>query len=333
MCSPANVTTGSLAYLPRVIGDGHAERTILTSDGVRLHVHDYGSAAAADHTVVLLHGLSVSQESWAGQIVELRRRWGSAVRIITYDHRGHGHSSGASIHSYRIDRLAADLADVLTTMRVKGPLTLAGHSMGGMTALAYLGRPATKRPVEPQGLVLIATAAGRLTERGIGRLLATRATEALFEVVNHLPQRATDRAVRGLMRPVRGILNRISSGGDPDPNGMAPVAAAAIRSISLSTAAGFFNSLKRYDQYHTLASIAAKTIVVSGGRDIVTPVVHARDLARAIPGSMHLHRPNAGHMILQDAPQCVSAAINSAMNLLHDSARIADDSPRLAGVS
>ena len=48
--------------------------------------------------------------------------------------------------------------------------------MGGMTALAYLGRPAEDRPVEPDGLVLVATAAGRLSERGLGRLLATRAT-------------------------------------------------------------------------------------------------------------------------------------------------------------
>ncbi|WP_438502204.1 thioesterase domain-containing protein [Mycobacterium arosiense] len=45
----------------------------------------------------------------------------------------------------RIDRLADDLAEVLTALRVTGPLTLAGHCMGGMTALAYLGRPAAPR--------------------------------------------------------------------------------------------------------------------------------------------------------------------------------------------
>jgi hypothetical protein len=30
--------------------------------------------------------------------------------------------------------------------------------MGGMAALAYLGRPASKRPIEPDSLVLVATA-------------------------------------------------------------------------------------------------------------------------------------------------------------------------------
>jgi len=70
-----------------------------------------------------------------------------------------------------------------------------------------------------------------------------------------------------------------------------------------------------YDQYHTLASIGAKTIVVSGGGDLVTPADHARDMVAAIEGAVHLHRPTAGHMLLQEAPYFVSVAISSAMSL------------------
>jgi alkyldihydroxyacetonephosphate synthase len=40
---------------------------------------------------------------------------------------------------------------------------------------------------------------------------------------------------------------------------------------------------------------------------------HARDLVGAIPGATHLHRPTAVHMLLQDAPHCVSTAIGRAM--------------------
>jgi alpha-beta hydrolase superfamily lysophospholipase len=134
------LTTGSNAYranavaLPRplpVRRDGYLERTVITSDGVRLAVRDYGAAGPREHTVVLLHGLCLTQSSWALQVRELVRGWGDRVRIITYDHRGHGRSTGADMRTYRIDRLAADLADVLTALRVTGPLTLAGHSMGG----------------------------------------------------------------------------------------------------------------------------------------------------------------------------------------------------------
>ena len=120
-------------------------RIVTTSDGVPLSVRDWGSHAAS-HTVVLLHGFCLNKESWNIQMTQLIRRWGNNIRIISYDHRGHGDSGNASMHTYRIDRLADDLAELLVALGVTGPLTLVGHSMGGMTALAYLGRPASKRP-------------------------------------------------------------------------------------------------------------------------------------------------------------------------------------------
>ena len=91
------------------------------------------------------------------------------------------------------------------------------------------------------------------------------------------------------------------------------VALAALPTNSLTTAAGFLLGLKRYDQYGTLASITAKTIVVSGGADFATPISHADDLAAAITGAEHTHLPSAGHMLLQEAPHYVSSAINLAV--------------------
>ena len=298
--------------------DGYIERTVVTSDGVRLAVRDYGSGGARNHTVVLLHGLCLTQSTWALQVRHLVRRWGNSIRIITYDHRGHGRSTGAGMRTYEIDRLAADLAEVLSVLRVRDPLTLAGHSMGGMTALAYLGRPAADRPVEPQGLVLVATAAGRLAERGLGRLLATRATGMLFDLVDHMPRRTTDLAINRVVRPVCEGLIRYSRG---DQSSVAAVTTSAVRTISLTTAAGFLPSLKRYDEYDGLASIAANTIVISGGADVMTPVSHARDLAAAIPGATHLHRPAARHMLLEDDAACVNNAIDSVMGMRRGSAR------------
>jgi pimeloyl-ACP methyl ester carboxylesterase len=336
------LTTASIAYLPTTslptAGGGglansaarrrrlearrdcHVERTVVTSDGVRLAVRDYGSARAPEHTVVLLHGLCLTQSSWAPQVRHLLHRWDGRVRIITYDHRGHGRSSGAEMHTYRIDRLAADLAEVLTALHVSGPLTLAGHSMGGMTALAYLDRPAVDRPVEPQGLVLVATAAGRLVERGLGRLLTTRATEKLFGLVNHMPRRATDQAINALVRPVCDGLIKYSGA---TRHGAAAVIASAIRTVSVTTAVGFLPSLKRYDQYHSLASISANTIVISGGADLTTPADHARELVAGIPGATHLHRPTAGHMLLEEEAHCVSNAIDSVTAIHRRSVRTA----------
>ncbi|WP_372511561.1 alpha/beta fold hydrolase [Mycobacterium gordonae] len=299
----------------------YIERTVLTGDGVRLAVRDYGQRQPL-HTVVLLHGLCLTQDSWAIQIRQLTHRWGSALRIVSYDHRGHGGSTGGAPGAYRVERLAADLADVLTTLRVTGPVTLAGHSLGGMTALAYLSRPAAERPVDPESLVLIAAAAGRISERGLGRVLASPTARVLFDLAARMPHRKTERAIRILIRPLHAALARYSSQSIAH-TGFAALATESTRAASPLTAVAFLRDLCDYDVYGCLTSINAKTVVVSGGADITTPDSHARDLVAAIPGALYLQQPAAGHMLLLDAPHCVTTAINRAMGLHRSSARTA----------
>jgi pimeloyl-ACP methyl ester carboxylesterase len=284
------------------------KRTVRTSDGVSLSVREYGSRDAA-HTVVLLHGFCLNKDSWTIQIGHLRRQYGDSIRIISYDHRGHGDSGAAPMHTYHIDRLAADLADLLVTLGVTGPLTLAGHSMGGMVALAYLGRPAGQRPVQPRGLILVATAAGKLAERGLGQLLATPATDILYQLADHAPHAVADRVLHVLARPVCGALVRFGGYGAASRDALVAVSAAAINATPVATKAGFLRALRHYDQYRTLSSITATTVVISGGADRLTPPSHAHDLARGIPGAVRVHRPAAGHMLLDEAPQVISNAI------------------------
>jgi len=280
---------------------------VTTRDGVRLAVRDCGSRYAY-HTVVFLHGFCLSQASWGHQIDHLLRRYGGTVRVISYDHRGHGSSSQAPMSSYRIEQLADDLAQVLTARRVSGPLTLVGHSMGGMVVLCYLARCPADRPVEPHGLVLAASAAGKLSERGLARLLALPATGLLVGIIDYTPARA----LRVLTRPLSATLYRYR-GGDAVRAMLAEVTAAALASTPVPTAVGFLPSLRSYDQYHTLGSIRAKTIVVSGGADPLTPSSHSRDLAAGIPGAAHVHLPTAGHVLPQEAPDIINAAIRRVM--------------------
>ncbi len=288
------------------------DRIVTTSDGVSLSVRDWGSRAAG-HTVVLLHGFCLNKESWKIQMTQLIRRWGNNVRVISYDHRGHGDSGNASMHTYRIDRLADDLAEVLVALGITGPLTLVGHSMGGMTALAYLGRPAGKRPVEPESLVLVATAAGKLGSHGLGRLLNTPATNMLYHLVHHMPRGGTDEVIQFLARPVCAALTRYSGYGDAAPKPLVAMSAEAINATPSMTKVGFLRALKDYDCSQTLSSITAKTTIISGGADKLTPIWHARELADGIPGATVIHRPTAGHTLLHEIPQVITAAISSAI--------------------
>jgi pimeloyl-ACP methyl ester carboxylesterase len=291
------MTTGTAA---------RTDRTVTVRDGVRLAVRDRGPIHA-EATVVLLHGLCLEQGSWAGQIRDLTQQWGDRIRIISYDHRGHGRSDTAPTSTYVVEQLAADLADVLAALDVTGPLTLVGHSMGGMVALAYLGRPQADRPVEPHGIVLVATAAGRLAEHGVARLLASPATDMLCKFATRAPQRA----VRLLTKPVRAAM--ALQVGDHARATLTSLFDTAMAAASLTTAVGFLPSLRSYDQYATLDSIHARTTIISGGADQLTPPSHSRDLAAAIPGAAHVHIPTAGHMLPHEAPHAVTDAISSTV--------------------
>jgi pimeloyl-ACP methyl ester carboxylesterase len=279
---------------------------VSTRDGVRLAVWDTGPRSA-EHTVVFLHGLCLDQTSWDRQISYLRRRYVRSVRVISYDHRGHGRSASAPMNTYRIDQLADDLAQLLTALHVTGPLTLVGHSMGGMTALAYLGRPATERPIEPDGLVLVATAAGKLTERGLARLLATPAPAALVGLIEHTPEHA----LHALVGPVRATLRRWHR--QRHSATLAATVVGALTTTPVATAVGFLPNLRAYNQYPTLASIRAHTVVISGGADPLTPPAHAADLSTGITGAHHVRAPYAGHMLPQQVPHVVNDAIRQTI--------------------
>lgn len=298
----------------RANGDGViVRRTVLTSDGVELAVRDFHSRAATDHTVVLVHGFCLSQTSWNLQIRQLRRWCGERVRVISYDHRGHGLSGGARVATYRIDQLAMDLRNVLETLGVGGPVTLAGHSMGAMTLLAYLGLPAAERVVNPDGLVLVAGAAGQLCERGVGRLLAAPALGLLAEVLERAPHRAAERAVRAIMLPVCEALSRVRGCPTTERHTLVSTVTDAVGRTPLTTAAGFLSSLKCFDAYATLPSITARTAVISGGLDVVTPPAHARDLVAGISGARGVTVATAGHMLLHEAANVVSETIASVI--------------------
>ena len=94
---------------------------------------------------------------------------------------------------------------------------------------------------------------------------------------------------------------------------MVDASAAAINATPSTTKVGFLPGLKNYDCTQTLNSITAKTTIISGGADKLTPICHARELAAGIPGATHIHQPTAGHTLLHEIPQIVSGAISSAI--------------------
>lgn len=290
-----------------------SERRVLTRDGVSLAVTDTGDRDATA-TVIFLHGLCLTRESWTLQCEALRKHWGESVRIISYDHRGHGESNFATMSTYRVEQLATDLTDVLRALDVRGHITLVGHSMGGMAIIAYMGLHASERPVEPKSLVLVATSAGNLENHGVPRLLKTGIAEAMYYAAALSPERITDTVIRASTSLIASFVIKNLSYASDVPSKITRLTAALINDTSLRTKAGFILGLKRYDKRGVLSTIGVPVVtVVSGGKDYLIPKYHSDGLARGITGAVHLHFPELGHMIIHENPSAVTAAIQCAV--------------------
>lgn len=302
---------GQATNTPAISSSSRAreDHHVVASDGTSLAVSRWSAGPAATGTAVFLHGLCLNSRAWNVQIRHVLQELGDTTTVLAYDHRGHGDSASASARTYRVDQLAEDLDHVLSALDVSGPVTLIGHSLGAMVALAYLDRTQHTCTAPVRGLVLCATAAGRIAEHGIGRLLETPILGRLVGLADHVPARTT-----GIMTgPVRAALHQLHSHGDAQYRALARVTSTALATTPLRTAVGFLPSLRDFDQHHSLGAIRATTTILSGGGDVLTPLAHSEAMAAAIPGATHVHVPGVGHMIPQLAPRIVNDAVRAVI--------------------
>lgn len=120
--------------------------------------------------------------------------------------------------------------------------------------------------------------------------------------------------MRALAGPACRALSRATGFGPAELANLTETSADALASTTLSAAIGFLRSLRGYDQFGVLSTITAETIVISAEKDLLIPAHHADALIAGIPRATHICAPAAGHMLLHDAAQTVTDAINTAIS-------------------
>ena len=319
-----------------------AERTeVLTPDGVRLHVETTGSASAPV-TVLLVHGWTCSTRSWHHQLSGLPQVLGSSgVRVVAYDHRGHGRSEAAPVGTTRISQLADDLAFVLDTVVGDGPVVYAGHSMGGMTLMALADQRPELFGSRIKAAALVSTSSGQISSRAFGlparfdgaaAVVAPRAMNLAGERIERRAQRRTasartagdaltgeaarQRLVRGGWRELGPVLRRpavrrMVFGKKVDPAEvdilMADLAVTPGRSLS-----GFFEAITQHELGHALRVLEGIPVeIMHGTRDRLLPPRHANRVAELLPTARLWMYPGAGHMLMQERPRDVTHRLAS----------------------
>lgn len=317
--------------------------TVLADDGVALAVRSVylgdddpeepgrrwsRSTTGPDLTVVFVHGFSLRMASWHFQRFALARRWaGRRIRLVFFDHRGHGRSEPAPADTCTIAQIADDTATVVRAMAPRGPVVLVGHSMGGMAVLGMARRHPEMFGAGGRvaGVALVATAARGLTETGLGEGLGSPIIDIFRMSVRRLP--GLVKAGRGITRQAfEPVLVAASFG----PDFYSPHAGRAvekmIQNTPLETVVNFLQALENHDESTALGVLAeVPTVVVCGDADRLTPLPNSvRMFAELGDDSDLVVVEGAGHMVQMERPEVVSDAIDALVGR----ARVSRGHPR-----
>jgi pimeloyl-ACP methyl ester carboxylesterase len=288
-----------------------SERSEVTlADGVRLHVETSGPADAP-LTVVLLHGWCLDRRTWHHQIAALDALGERRPRIIAYDSRGHGRSGHTRLRSATLGQLGDDLAEVLRRYAPDGPVVLAGHSMGGMTIMEYAHTHSEEFAERVAGLLFVSTTAEGHTHTSYGLAphlaMLMRAGEMIgASVLARSGAWHPHRAMLPVLRPaIRWLLF-----GDEYEDAALQVTMKSVGRASLRSIGGFRASIGAQRRLETLAALGdVPAAALVGDRDRLTPPPCAESIADALPGTELTVCPGAGHMLMLERPDEVSAAL------------------------
>src|SRR3954447_25372963 len=146
--------------------------TVRTDDGLSLYAEVDEAAGVRtgepEPTLLFVHGYALNLDCWHFQ----RQYFRGKHRLVFYDQRSHGRSERTDKEHATIDQLGHDLCRVIEQLVPEGPVVLVGHSMGGMTIMAFAEHHPDVFAARVRGVALISTTAGGLkTHRIVSRLI------------------------------------------------------------------------------------------------------------------------------------------------------------------
>lgn len=246
---------------------------------------------ASGPPLILLHGVTRRWQDFLPLLPALSAAW----EVHALDFRGHGRSDPAGSGAYRVIDY---VPDVLAYLRegVSGPAVVLGHSLGSMVAAAV----ATRAPERVRGLILedptFEMTGARVAESGFLDLFQA------FQPLAGSPQ-PTEAVAATLAESrvgVPGRSDRPRLGDLRDPVSLRFSASCLKRldpEVLTSAIAGRW--LDGYDVPATLGGVRCPTLMLQGEQALggALPDDYAAELARHIPGCLHLKMPGVGHNI------------------------------------
>jgi pimeloyl-ACP methyl ester carboxylesterase len=279
---------------------------VVSADGTELHAEAFGPSDA--HTVLLAHGWTERLTFWGPVINRLTDR---GRRVVAYDLRGHGHSAMAVDRDYSLDRFGEDVAAVLHASVPDGErATVAGHSLGAMSMVAWAGAHDITARADAAALI----------NTGLGDLVAG---SLLFgELARWMNHPRLSRAVLGFgaplvpfSSPVSQTLIRYAAFGPSATDGDVAFYERMLIDCPADVRAACGVILSDLDLWSALAGLTVPTLVLAGDRDRLTPPEHGRRIAEALPDPAGLILlEQTGHMSPLERPREIAKALGELID-------------------
>ncbi|MEN8655762.1 alpha/beta hydrolase [Streptomyces sp. 21So2-11] len=283
------------------------ELTAVSADGSRLHVEVHGPDGAP--AIVLAHGWTCSTLFWDAQI----RALASEYRVIAYDQRGHGRTPAVARGGYTTEALADDLEAVLASALAPGEKALlAGHSMGGMTMMAAAGRPEFEE--HAAAVLLCSTGSSRLVAESL--ILPMRAGGVRTRITRAI---LGARAPLGPVTPLSRKILKYGTMGPGTASDRVSRCARIVHACPRAARVAWSHVLGELDLEAGVRELRVPTAIVAGAADRLTPLLHARAIAAALPHSLGVTElTGVGHMTPVEAPEVVTAKLRELVTAYVD---------------
>ena len=236
--------------------------------------------------LVLVHGFPLNHSMWQGQIDALARDY----QVIAPDLRGFGASS-ATPGLVTMQRMADDLAEMLSGMKIEKPVVLCGLSMGGYVAWQFFLRHRERL----EKLILCDTkAVADSAEAAANRnAMAERVLREgpAFIAETMLPKLFAPASIESkaaYVERTREVILKTA------PQGIA----AALRGMA-----------QRPDMAEKLGKIDVPALVICGEHDAISPKDEMQGIAQKLPRARFVLIRDAGHMAPLERPEEVNSAI------------------------
>jgi pimeloyl-ACP methyl ester carboxylesterase len=193
---------------------------------------------------------------------------------------------------------------------------LVGHSMGGMTIMAFARQHPELFGTKVIGAALISSVAGGVDPTiwipVALRPLARQAAAPMLRGVSRGPAAGFVERGRQVGGDLAFLSTRYVAFGDPSVSpAVVDFLERIIRATRVGVVAAFYLALLRHDERAALGILGQVPVtVIAGESDRLVPLAQSQELAEQIPGAELVQVPGAGHAVILERPEFVNRVIS-----------------------